>query len=63
MPLVGNVIFGEDSFGICQAKEYSKLVGKGIEPTPEITLVFKGSDLSKIDPIGHLEGLGTPKGE
>ena len=61
MPMVGNVIFGEDTFGLSQAKMYSHMSGHKLEPNPTIELVFKGSNLTKQDPKGLNQGVSTPK--
>ncbi len=59
MPLVGNVIFGEDTFGRTQAKAYSAMSGHNIEPNPVIELVFKGSNFNENDDKYATEGLST----
>ena len=59
MPLVGNVIFGEDNFGITQAKAYSKMSGHKVEPSPKIELIFKGSNFNEDDQEGASEGVCT----
>jgi len=43
MPRVGHVIFGEDTFGRDQAKEYSRVSGIKVDPSPEIDIVVKTS--------------------
>ena len=63
MPLVGNVIFGEDTFGLSQAEAYSAMSGHRIVPTPKIELVFKGSKRDENALIGQIEGVSTPEGE
>tara|TARA_R100001443_G_scaffold116257_1_gene136200 strand:- start:686 stop:877 length:192 start_codon:yes stop_codon:yes gene_type:complete len=63
MPLVGNVIFGEDNFGITQAQAYSKMSGHKIEPNPQIELVFKGSNFNEDEYFNYIEGSSTLKGE
>ena len=59
MPLVGNVIFGEDTFGRTQAKAYSAMSGHKIEPNPQIELVFKGSNFDENQHKYSLGGVST----
>ena len=63
MPLVGNVIFGEDNFGITQAQAYSKMSGHKIEPSPKIELIFKGSNFNEDEDLDVSEGYYPQKGE
>mgnify|MGYP005668573421 CR=1 FL=1 len=63
MPLVGNVIFGEDNFGITQAQAYSKMSGHKIEPSPKIELIFKGSNFNEDEYLDVSEGYYPQKGE
>ena len=63
MPLVGNVIFGEDNFGITQAQAYSKMSGHKIEPSPKIELIFKGSNFNGDEYLDVSEGYYPQKGE
>ena len=63
MPLVGNVIFGEDNFGITQAQAYSKMSGHKIEPSPKIELIFKGSNFNEDEYLDTSEGYYPQKGE
>jgi hypothetical protein len=59
MPLVGIVIFGEDTFGRTHAKAYSAMTGHKIEPNPQIQLVPKGSNSAENQHKYSLGGVST----